>query len=73
MMFSLTTEIKLVSKLPADPIDPVEDWAWGKLAKGVVYIATQTWGGILGEYLAQDVPGVTDLASVQGQLQHKSV
>ena len=51
IMFPMSTQIKLVSQLPADPIDPVEDWVWGKIADGVVYIATQTWGGILGEYI----------------------
>ena len=42
-------EVKLVSKVPADPIQPVEEWAWGKIANGLVYFATQTWGGILGK------------------------
>ena len=42
-------EVKLVSKVPDDPIQPVEEWAWGKIANGLVYFATQTWGGILGK------------------------
>ena len=48
LLVSLTTSlptIKLVSLLPEDAIDPVQDWSWGKLGSGVVYTATQTWGG----------------------------
>jgi hypothetical protein len=35
----------------ASPINPAEDLAWGKIADGVVYIATYIWGGILGAYI----------------------
>eukprot|EP00090_Calanus_glacialis_P019046 TRINITY_DN29380_c0_g1_i1.p1 TRINITY_DN29380_c0_g1~~TRINITY_DN29380_c0_g1_i1.p1 ORF type:complete len:145 (-),score=43.88 TRINITY_DN29380_c0_g1_i1:57-491(-) len=48
LLVSLTTSlptIKLVSLLPEDTIDPVQDWSWGKLGSGVVYTATQIWGG----------------------------
>ena len=48
-LMTTSLQVELVSKVPLDPIDPVEEWAWGKLTNGLVYFATQTWGGILGE------------------------
>merc|ERR1711971_768572 len=38
-------QILLRSLLPLNPIQEPEDWAWGKLSNGNVFIADQSLGG----------------------------
>ena len=40
-----TMSQRLVSKLPARPIQPAFSWVWGRLLGGRVYRAPQQFGG----------------------------
>ena len=39
---------RLVSKVPASPLEPVADWVWGRLINGLVYRAGGSHGGASG-------------------------
>ena len=39
---------RLLSKVPASPLEPVADWVWGRLINGLVYRAGGSHGGASG-------------------------
>ena len=45
LVLEITVSQRLVSQVPADPLEPIGDWVWGRLINGFVYRARSSYGG----------------------------